>query len=113
MKQKQKTILWLMTAALCVGTPANRVGATEGCSHWQTALLPQRDKITITYDHKVYYNLYVGNEQLYSMCHVDHHTVYKVTQCVRCRYEIEESVRGYTIHSLGGTKEHDNPLRPY
>lgn len=69
MKGLKKGAVLLLAAVLCIGSSAGTTRAA-GCSHSRMGDRPQIDEYAYDYQHKVMRNLYVGNQQLYSICHV-------------------------------------------
>ncbi len=110
MRLKRKAALLLMAATLCVGMPANSVGATSwSCTHWQTVVQTSELTLFNTFTHKVYRNLIIGNEQVYSICNVERYRCVLVKQCVRCSLIIREHYPegDKYIHSLENDPDHD------
>lgn len=106
MKGLKKGAVLLLAAALCIGSSAGTTRAA-GCSHSRMGDRPQIDEYAYDYQHKVMRNLYVGNQQLYSICHVEQRNVYAVKQCIICYYEQKTLVRSYGIHSLASDPDHN------
>ena len=109
MRLKRKAALLLMAAALCVGMPANSVGATSwSCTHWQTVARPSESVLMSTSTHKVYRNEFVAGIQTYALCEVGYYWYISVKQCTRCSLVIREhdQSRDFRVHSLANDPDH-------
>lgn len=110
MRLKRKAALLLMAATLCVGMPANSVGATSwSCTHWQTVVQTSELTLFNTFTHKVYYDKYDSNDKpIYSICKVERYRCVLVKQCVRCSLIIREHYPegDKYIHSLENDPYH-------
>ena len=105
MKAIKKGAVLLLAAVLCIGSSA-RTTKAAGCSHPRLGDKPGTDEVIGTYNHKVMRNIYVGSQQVYSLCYVERHAIYSIKQCFVCYYQQKTEKSGYEIHTLEDDPDH-------
>lgn len=106
MKRKQ-IITMALAAVMSITFSVQKVGAAE------TVKCPPHTPVnTIEYtgwstEHKVYRNLFMNGQQLYSICTVDGTTKWYVLRCKECKAELHKDFGGTTeSHSLANDPDH-------
>ena len=109
MKNIKRVIALLLASVLCISSSTNAVDAAikecENHTLKESYRIGERAKNGDN-RHLVYRNLYVGNEQLYSICDIEAYIQYVKYECIYCLYKIESPCGYYYVHSLANDPDH-------
>lgn len=101
----KKLATMVLAVIMCFGFAAQSVNAASCPPHKNTKTFSE-PVLHWTTTHRVNRNYYVGNEQVYSICTVDHDAVRYKIYCMDCNEKLYEDDRTYEKHSLAGDPDH-------